>query len=460
QGHHLHFYRWHFGEMPTFPELIARLKEVGCTDIQYSFTQYDLENPPFALHDRSDIEALMDVAAISDFGDDKEQAINLLGDFKDVRAVEVIVGALSSQDTWVQGAASRALGNIGDDRAVTPLINLLKNSNDYWLKETIIRALSRYQVPDAIQTIADTLIDDALWETSACTLGLIGSSARPIEVQFSKSDNEILRNRAKIADGFIQETIDGGSTLAALRGETEENSRAAFEQVQQRSDNGSVLLAYLKNPGRSIDGALQNDVIDFLIQANDLRVVDVLANRVLELGGKAINSLKAIGTPAVVTLIQLHRTHSETWVRESAFFALAELGDPRAYDNMVAWLENNPRQRDVAIRGLVKIGDRRAIELLMREFLHKDAEAVWYPNVTTFQLLQQLGVTSELVEPLLKRLEEESALVHPYIAEILGQIGDQRAVQPLQAALVTAEGKAKSTIEAIIEKLLEAPKTE
>jgi HEAT repeat protein len=59
----------------------------------------------------------------------REAAAGALGDIGDKRAVEPLIGALSDDKTWVRRSAVEALGEIGDSRAVEPLIKALEDED-------------------------------------------------------------------------------------------------------------------------------------------------------------------------------------------------------------------------------------------------------------------------------------------------------------------------------------------
>ena len=61
----------------------------------------------------------------------KGEAARALGKLGDIRAVEPLVAALEDEDYGVAMAAAEALGALGDSRAVEPLIAALEDE-DYW----------------------------------------------------------------------------------------------------------------------------------------------------------------------------------------------------------------------------------------------------------------------------------------------------------------------------------------
>lgn len=71
-----------------------------------------------------------------------------LGDLGDIRAVEPLIEALSSSEYLIRGSAARSLGVLGDERGVEPLKKLLKDQED-WVRKNVMQALAKLGVSDA-----------------------------------------------------------------------------------------------------------------------------------------------------------------------------------------------------------------------------------------------------------------------------------------------------------------------
>lgn len=59
----------------------------------------------------------------------RQAAASALGEIGDARAVEPLIQTLEDRDSLVAGKAAQALGRIGDARAVEPLIQALKDGD-------------------------------------------------------------------------------------------------------------------------------------------------------------------------------------------------------------------------------------------------------------------------------------------------------------------------------------------
>jgi hypothetical protein len=140
----------------------------------------------------------------------------------------------------------------------------------------------------------------------------------------------------------------------------------------------------------------------------------------------------------VVDLINLLLMHNNASERGKTALRLGEIGDARAVEPLIKALEDEDRKVHwQAAWALGEIGDARAVEPLIRKLEGKfpvDQDALRESSLA----LVKIG--SHAVEPLIKVLREDAdVLTRSLAAQILGQIGDARAVEPLTEALKDKE---------------------
>jgi HEAT repeat protein len=87
---------------------------------------------------------------------DRYYAAHVLGDLKDRRAVPILVPLL--QDTEINYIVPWALGQIGDQSAIQPLIETLKDRNPD-MRVLAIAALEDFQATEAVPSLRP-LLDD------------------------------------------------------------------------------------------------------------------------------------------------------------------------------------------------------------------------------------------------------------------------------------------------------------
>lgn len=140
-------------------------------------------------------------------------------------------------------------------------------------------------------------------------------------------------------------------------------------------------------------------------------------------------SLEIIGEPAVESLIKALGSEDKNIRRYSAR-VLGELGDARAIDALIKNLrDGNKWVRRETSGALSKMGDPATTPLIE---LLEDPE--WRVRGAAAWALGRIG-NKRAVEPLIKSLlEDESGFVRSGAANALGAIGDERAVEPLKKA--------------------------
>lgn len=87
----------------------------------------------------------------------RRNAVKSLSKSNDPRALLALVAALSDKSYLVQKEAARALGDIGDERAVGPLINLVEGSFHYAMARTAVGALENVLSRVAMGAISEDM---------------------------------------------------------------------------------------------------------------------------------------------------------------------------------------------------------------------------------------------------------------------------------------------------------------
>lgn len=167
---------------------------------------------------------------------------------------------------------------------------------------------------------------------------------------------------------------------------------------------------------------------------------------------QAADALAGMGRPAVDALVTLLRQPrapftDDTWrwgVSRTATHALVRMPEPPVAD-LLGWLEDDEYDiREVAVDALGEIGDKRAVEPLMRVLERHDG-----PSRGAIRALGELG-DIRAVEPIIPFLRVRDALTRQIAAQALGRLGDRRAIDPLVAAV---KDKDKDVREAAAEAL-------
>jgi HEAT repeat protein len=234
--------------------------------------------------------------------------------------VRGLIRLLSHRDPDVQYEAAGALGEIGDARAVEPLVTAMKNEEFSGVRWKAAEALSRIGSP-AVGGLIGALQhkdDDVRWK-AAIALGEIGDP-RAVEplIALLGDEDRFVKGRAAHALGQIGEAaID--PLIRALRkgdGNLRWGSAIALGKIRDKR------------------------AIEPLIRA--------LADKYGNVRTEAATALAGIGKPALVPLLQFLK-FSDRPARLEVVTALGELKDMDAIQPLIQMLENADEEERKAI---------------------------------------------------------------------------------------------------------------
>jgi HEAT repeat protein len=320
---------------------------------------------------------------------------------KEKKNIKGLIKALNYKKDWsIRADAAGALGDIGDVRAVEPLIAALKHG-EREVRQAITEALGKIGNPQAVEPLIATLKDKE-WKVrkaSASALGKIGDQ-RAVEpliiILKNKLENEDVLKTAAAVLGKIGDYRAVEPLIAVLKGEVRGDRQAIAEALGEIGDTRAVepLIATLKDEGWPVRECAAK-VLDKLGWKPDQGVNGVW----YLIAKKDWEKASALGTVAVEALITALEDEDGA-VGNSAAKALGKIADPRAVEPLISKLKDE------------KWSEHKAI-------------------------VEALGVIGKpAVEPLIAALEDEKEKVRTSAAEALGEIGDPRAVEPLIATLM------------------------
>jgi HEAT repeat protein len=136
---------------------------------------------------------------------ERRKSAEALGEIGDERGVLPLIGALNDPSATVQYVAAKSLGMLADNRAVDPLISLLK-SEDKWVRLGAAHALGLIGDKKAVDAILPLLTDTHhdLRAHAAAALGKL-MDARAVESlkPLLNDPKEDVRAEAKAALGML-----------------------------------------------------------------------------------------------------------------------------------------------------------------------------------------------------------------------------------------------------------------
>jgi HEAT repeat protein len=331
----------------------------------------------------------------------RQRAAWALGQIKDTRAIRPLIRVFNDKDRSVAEGAAQAIANIGQP-AVEPLLNTLSAPSEQARRMAIV-SLSRIGVP-AISSLIEALGDkeESTKKGALEALSMIGESAI----------DSLLRAIKNKQMGVVKNAI---AILGRIGGE-----RAAEALIEMlatadyavREDLISALVVAGKPAVEPLIEALGDERVDEAAvevlhrMAGDPvmqdQVIDSLI-RALPSGRpsrKVKETLQRIKGPAVEPLL-LAMSHDDGRVRGEAAAILGQIGDERAIRLLVDRLGDTEKAVwEKAAKALGAFGDDK-IEKPLRETLYKDGK----PNAT---LIEPIGaIRTEAAKRILNILLEE-----------------------------------------------------
>jgi len=377
--------------------------------------------------------------------------------------------------TVTRREAAERLGNIGDRRAVAPLIAALERAadrSDERFASSVAEALGKLGDPCAVEPLIRTSehfscspVYASFQETAARALGLLGDSRATKTLATVLLPHE--EGKVRRAAATALEELGEPKWHAWVKGDDRD-----FERLGQSGDPDAVepligALGYLYH-GRLVRGPFAASAARALGELKDPRAFESLAEAVAEAGSgiseAAAEALGKLGDQrAVKPLTEAMEGEGRPVgdeFRAVAAKALAELGDPRGVKSLVATLGTPScalAVRQAAAKELGELRDSRALKPLITAAvvaegalrgtaavaLGKLGETKWSDWVKgderDFERLGRSG-DRDAAKLLIKALREGNDGVCAAAAGALGELGDRCAVGPLIAVLRRARG--------------------
>ncbi len=333
-------------------------------------------------------------------------AATALGNLGDKRAVEPLIEALKDSDHMVRAMAAKALGSIGDPRALDALTTAAQMDRDHFAQLQASQAVVRIHEKELAELLAPSRK---------------GSAA------------------GRLPGGRPSVQMPYGSGFQTTPGET-------ARKLPDYTDPKELLLAW-QRAKREGDWDAYNRLGDAMVRMGEPVVAPLLtwANK---------GSAAVFGVDEAARLSRMGLSGSvDEPVGEFEADVLVRIGPP-AVPHLIRELEDrNSRIRPFAARVLGSLGGKRAVRPLVEALKEgrRSLQVAWDSrSETPADVILGLGRDKRLadaakealteigapaVEPLIALLKDENKFVWQDAAHALGTIGDARAVEPLTQML-------------------------
>jgi HEAT repeat protein len=349
----------------------------------------------------------------------RKNASIALGRMKANVAVDLLIELTDDQNTEIRKYAVEAIGNIGDKRAIEPLVQSLRDNVEVVQQQAMKSLISFGKL--SINPLLNALTHEKnkyVLRTILLTLGEIGEiEAVPALINYLRSSYFVARvAAAKALIRFGIEIID--SILCTL------------------SYNQSDITTLLKDAGNRSNPPVQLRAIKALSGLEEHRAVSVLKKIVSE-------GLPEVQDAAEKALIQIG---CSAWGRCMALIVLREIGDESVIPYFIKSLKDDSNNvRLEAVRALAKIDGPNAIRPLI-SVVEKDRDP--YIRFEALRHLRSIGVGyPEVLKQALLSLHDSSRDVRSQAARLLGNFQDHRSIKPLLIAMADVHWSVRESVE-------------
>jgi len=284
---------------------------------------------------KRDVNGLIKALDYEKASEVRHAAAKALGEIGDTRAVEPLIARLNDNEVDMRKNVVEALGKIGDARAVQPLIAVQKDKNEeFGVKLSVSSALNNISDPRAIEIFIAALKDDhtGVRSDAAKALGNIGDVRAVQPLVTALKDDSSLRDEAAKA-------------LSKLDWEPDEGETGAWYWIAKEDWRRVVALGSV-------------GIEPLIAHVDHSNSPDI---------SPAVEVLGEIGDPRAVECL-LTILKSMYWepkyieVRQAAAKALGEIGDPRAVEPLTTAREDRWSEVSrTAVASLAKIGTAPAL---------------------------------------------------------------------------------------------------
>ena len=352
-------------------------------------------------------------------GDDADlrmQAALMLGEQNDALAIPVLLAALEDENSNVRYHAIEALGKLKAAVAVEPLLEIAE-TGDFFLSFVALDALRHLADERHAPRILPLLQDDFLREAAVAALGAIGdeqivaplidllnkdkASTTPVAHALASLSGRFENDSAKSEDMIerARKTIDAGgkaNLLAALDESSEidltalaglggwfgderireklltllENENVREEAARALGRQGAAAVDSLLELLETNDPELSRTVARVLGQIGDARAFEPLVE-LLKTGDAAarqaaVGALRALAHPETIPVACALLADSDAGVREAAIRVVGHFGAKGCEQKIFeSCQDTDERVRRAAIEQLPNVDDRRAVETLI-----------------------------------------------------------------------------------------------
>ncbi|MFB3882591.1 MAG: HEAT repeat domain-containing protein [Armatimonadota bacterium] len=351
---------------------------------------------------------------------------------------QALVSLLDDPYWQVRSAAAEALGRSKARSAVPALIDVVRKDDDPAVRAEAVRALGQIGDRRALTVVA-ALVGDANERVRWAAVGAVsdingGRAGGELERLLAKGNADQREAAARALGGGGEAAIT--PLIGALKDQAPQVRGAAAESLGLMDDARIVapLLGLLDDPDEYVRGRADWALSDGIARKPSKRTaapfIEALRSRDVKVRRAAASALSRLKDPSAVgPLIEALEQDGDEEVRYNAVVALGAIGDRRAAKPLIAALKDpgfrGRSEAAWALGGMRELSAAPALIACLRD------EHVAYAAADALGQMKVKGA----VGPLITLLRQGSRPSSHNAAAALGVIGDRRAVPALMETL-------------------------
>ncbi len=374
-------------------------------------------------------------------------AAQVLGKIKTAKAVPQLINRLHDRSEQMRLSAANALGDIGDLRAVRPLVDVILRDPTAAVRAQGASALGRLGDPDVIPILVASLGDPEYWMRFRALEAievLNPKDTSPIESALDDATPEVRRRAALALErlGKLEQAFTSLSSSDPLEVTTAVNRLIAVG----RAGLSERFIRHLDDENPILRGHIATILGKVGAVPHGKEVVKLIRDDELPVRLAAIHALSDLGTPGTgESLIELF-VDDRSDVRDSAAKALALYPQAQLQQLLPQLTDTLDHESDAtrlcATIVLANTNGKDIDELLLTRALHDRFVEV---RILAVQALGQRHM-SEAVESIGGCLRDTHNPMRIAASIALGEIGGERAMSLLLAAMNHADRQQRDVL--------------
>ena len=374
----------------------------------------------FAMKDREIIELAI-------------EGVTELGDL----VVDLLLEGLKSTSSRIRENSARTLGRVAARAAVRPLIERLDDGN-WWVRRAAVQALGEIRDTQAIVPLLRCLADNMETVQAQAIRSLVGfgkDSTEPLLNALKHEKNKFVVRAILLTLGEIKDTASIASLIEHLSSSYFVIRLAAARAlVQFGPEVIDAVVPHLAVKRMNIQPLLKAAAGGSLL--NQLRAIRALGALEDHRAVHVLKKLTASAHPRIAEAADeaLSLVGRAAWARCGCMLVLREINDPSALQHyMQALTDTSANVRLEVVRGLGKNASKEAVAPLIG--VAKDDRDP-YVRAEAVRFLREIGVAQpSVLEYALGALSDPDRDVRSQAAMLLGNFRDDRSIAPLIRAM-------------------------